>query len=227
MLSSDVIQLRRLATGLDLVNPATNEAQRADAAPRATGGDGFINSADVVQGRRYATGLDPITNAGGPTAPSLVPDILSSILEEIKEYFFGREIRVGSQEAVAGNEVSVPVEITPHGDETAMSFTIEYDPKVLSNPRVMLGEFAPVGSTLTINVNENGRIGILIDSTEPMTASAMPKQLLTVTFDAIGNEMDKTTVRITDSLAIRGISDGSANLLSARYVDGDVILIHK
>ena len=219
-----MVQLRRFATGLDIPNPAFNEQQRADAAPRSTGGDGFITSGDVVQGRRYATGLDPLTDAGGPTAPSLAPDSISGLIDEIKKYFFGREMRVGSQTVGIGKQVVVPVELTPNGDETAMSFTIEYDPKMLANPRVALGEFAPAGSTLTFNINEPGRIGILIDSTESMTASAMPKDLLTVTFDVIGDGEGTTEVKLTGSLAAIAISDATGNSLAARYRDGNVVM---
>lgn len=70
VLSVDVIQMRRFATGLDTIDPTNTEFQRADSAPRATLGDGMINASDVIQARRYATGLDPVTTAGGPTASS-------------------------------------------------------------------------------------------------------------------------------------------------------------
>lgn len=85
VLSTDITQLRRFATGLDTPNVGTNEFQRADCAPRSTSGDGIINSSDVIQGRRYATGLDPLTGSGGPTtAPfghflSLTEGLLSGL----------------------------------------------------------------------------------------------------------------------------------------------------
>ena len=180
-----------------------------------------------MQGRRYATGLDPLTDAGGPTAPSLAPDSISGLIDEIKKYFFGRELRVGSQTAGIGKQVIVPVELTPNGDETAMSFTLEYDATMLANPRVTLGEFALANSTLTFNINEPGRIGILIDSAESMTASAMPKELLTVTFDVIGDGEGTTEVKLTGSLAAIGISDADGNSLAARYRDGKVVVHRK
>ena len=223
LLSTDVIQLRRFATGLDTVNPATNEAQRADCAPRSTNGDGSINSGDVVQGRRYAAGLDPLTVSAGPMT-SFVPESVSSMLEELREYFFGREIRVGSQDAVAGERVTVPIELTPNGDETAMSFTLEFDPKMLANPRVALGDVAPKGSTLTINVDPAGRIGILIDSAESMTASAMPQQVLTVAFDVIGEGEGTTAVTLTGSLAAKSVSDAAGTSLTSKYSDGNVYI---
>ncbi len=184
VLATDVTQLRRFATGLDTPGAGTNEGQRADIAPRASFGDGTINAGDVVQGRRYATGLDPLTGAGGPpTAPSIIGEGISAIFDDLYAYFFGRDMRIGATENVAGRTVIVPVELTSYGDEVAMGFTLEYDSARFSNPQVALGEFAPEGSVLTVNSKENGRIGILVDSTKAMVASAIPKRMVIITFE--------------------------------------------
>jgi len=223
MLSTDITQLRRFVSGLDTPNGATNEVQRIDCAPRTTSGDGIVNSSDVVQGRRYVSGLDPTTLAGGPaTRPSVTESVMSTI-EKAYSYFFAREVKIG--EAIIDRSTStVPIEINPGGDEVAISFTLEYDATRFLNPRVVLGEAAAEDSTLTVNANEKGRIGILIDSTEPMAASAMAKQLLTVTFDVIGEGQSRTAMSITGSLAELGVSDSMGNLLAARYVDGKIVL---
>ena len=91
VLATDVTQLRRFATGLDTPNPAVNEAQRADCAPRATFGDGVINSSDVIQGRRYATGLDPLTPSQGPSRsePSTVPEFLGDVFRYLTGAILG------------------------------------------------------------------------------------------------------------------------------------------
>ncbi|MEQ1641880.1 MAG: choice-of-anchor Q domain-containing protein [Pyrinomonadaceae bacterium] len=220
VLSNDVIQVRRFATGLDVLNPAFNEQQRADCAPRGTLGDGSINSGDVVQARRYATGLDPVTNGGGPASPLFAADSLLNLIEGITEVFLDREVRVGSREAIAGKDVSVPIEVMPFGDETAMSLTLEYDATMLADPRVILGEFAPVGSVLTVNTIEPGRIAVLIDSTESMTASAVPVSVVTITFEVAANSPRELPISLTSSIAGRTVSDSSANLLRTRYTNG-------
>ncbi|MBP7475231.1 MAG: hypothetical protein KA810_08245 [Pyrinomonadaceae bacterium] len=226
MLSADVTQLRRFVSGLDTPNAATNELQRIDCAPRASFGDGVVNSSDVVQGRRYAAGLDPLTSSGGPTGSSLVPESVSAVFDDVYAYFFGRELRVG--EAISDDRtVEIPIEITPHGDEVAMSFTLEYDETKFADPRLVLGGLAPAGSTLTVNTAEPGRIGILIDSTESMIASAMPQRLLTVTFDVIADGESTTAVKLSGSLAAFGISDAAGNSLAARYLDGSVVVNRK
>ncbi len=226
MLSTDVTQIRRFVAGLDTPNAATNEVQRIDCAPRSTTGDGVINSSDVVQGRRYVAGLDPITASGGPAVPSLIPERLASVFDEISSYFFGREIRVGEAKST-GEAVEVPIEITPYGDEVAVSFTLEYDQAKLANPQITLGDAAPKGSVLTVNAMQPGHIGVLIDSTEAMTASAMPQHLLKVTFDVIGEGGVIGTISFTDSLAAKAISDAAGKLLATRYVDGNITLSGK
>ena len=212
----------QIATALDTPDPSFNEGQRADCAPRALGGDGIVNSGDVIQARRYATGLDPLTPAGGPAVPSFVPKSVATIFDDVYAFFFGRELRVASAKAESGQTVIVPVEIAPFGDETAVSFTLEYDPAKLSNPRLSLDVAAPDGSVLTVNSIEKGRIGILIDQTEAMTASTTPKRLVIVSFDVSADARGGAAIAITSGLAAKEVSSAAGNSLSTRWRDGFV-----
>ncbi|MBK6725338.1 MAG: right-handed parallel beta-helix repeat-containing protein [Acidobacteria bacterium] len=227
MLSTDITQMRRFVSGLDTPNPATNEAQRIDCAPRSTFGDGIVNSSDVVQGRRYVSGLDVITPAGGPAnRGGSVPESIFVPNRDSGGDLFQRELSIGVPE-FRRSTVIVPIELTSQGNEVAMSFTLEYDQTVLANPRITLGKFAPAGSTLTVNTNEPGRIGILIDSANAMTASAMPRPLLNVTFEAIRDGSVTGAVSFTDSLTAKGISDAAGNSLTTRYFNGNIVLSGK
>ncbi|MFZ1699722.1 MAG: FG-GAP-like repeat-containing protein [Pyrinomonadaceae bacterium] len=221
VISGDVIQMRRFATGLDTPSLDPNEFQRADSAPRTTFGDGMVNSGDVIQARRYATALDPLTPAAGPTGPPMIPNAIPSIFEDVYAYFFGREIRVTPQKP-SEDRVTVAVEIAPYGDEMAVGFTIEYDAAKLSNPRLTLAEAAPNGSVLTANTNEKGRIGILVDSTEAFIASAVPKRFLMVTFDVAKGATGETPISLTGTLAAKATADANGNTLSVRYIGGSV-----
>ncbi len=218
MLSTDITQLRRFVSGLDIPGTTTNEIQRADCAPRSTFGDGLLTSTDVVQGRRYVAGLDPSTPSGGPASRSFISE--SSLTGDLSSFLFTREMRVGQSTTQPNHKVSVPIEMTSNGNETAMSLTIEYDANMLTNPRVSLGKFAPPGSTLTFNLNQPGRIGILIDSNRSMIASAMPVSIVSVTFDVIAKADQETAISLTDGLVARSVSDGYANLLPVTYRDG-------
>jgi len=224
VLSTDVTQLRRFATGLDTLNPAVNEGQRADCAPRATFGDNIVNSGDVVQGRRYATGLDPLTPAAGPMVTSIVAESVFGWFDDLYAYLFGRELRVGSVKANDGVRVTVPIELVSYGNESALSFTLEYEADELSRPRVELGDLAAPDSVLTVNSNEPGRIGILIDSAESIKASASARPVVLVTFDVSADAKGGTPIFLTGSLASQSLSDPDGNSLPMRYLDGGVVL---
>ena len=217
--ATDVTGLRRFATLLDTPGVGTTEAARADCAPRATGGDGQINSGDVIQGRRFATGLDPIQPAG---AISFSKSLFPGFIDDVYSYFFGRNVQVGSMKAVRGGQVTIPVEVTAQGDEAGASFTLEFDGTMLSNPRVVGGDGMPASAVLTVNTNEAGRIGILIDAVETMRASKTPTQIVLVTFDVAADASGDAAVKFTDSLAAKGMADLQGNNLLVRYLDGTI-----
>ena len=148
-----------------------------------------------------------------------MPEGLSAIIDDVYAYFFGREMRVGSATAISLKTVTVPVEITAHGDETAVSFTLEYDAAKLRNPQVALGDRAPDGAVLTVNTDEKGRIGILIDSDGAMAASAGPSRLVMITFEVADDASGDTAIRLTSSLAKRGVSNADGISLPTRYLD--------
>ncbi|MGB4990441.1 MAG: FG-GAP-like repeat-containing protein [Pyrinomonadaceae bacterium] len=224
VISGDVIQMRRFATGLDTPALDPNEYQRADSAPRATLGDGIVNAGDVIQARRYATSLDPATPAAGPTGPSMVPNAIARVFDDVYAYFFGREIRVSPQKPEREDTVTVAVEITSYGDEVATGFTLEYDAAKLLNPRIALADGAPEGAVLTANTSEAGKIGILVDSTEAFMASAVPKSFLIVTFDVAKGASGETPISLTDNLAARSTADANGNTLNVRYIDSKIHL---
>lgn len=224
LLTGDVVIVRRFVTGLDIPNETTNEFQRADAAPRSTLGDASINSGDVVQARRYVTGLDPITNAGGPTGPPVVPVAQLAVPGEACSNPVSREVRIGSSTLETPSTVTVPVELTPHGDEAAVSFTLEYDPLKLQDPLVVLGDPFGESAVLTVNDLESGKIGILIDSAETVSASAMPKRIIFVTFHVTNAAAAESFVRITSSIAPMTISDPTGSLLIGCWTNAAIQL---
>ncbi len=217
VLTGDVVQMRRFVANLDQVNPATNEFQRADAAPRSTFGDGILGTGDVVQARRYATVLDPLTPAGGPTVPIPAPPPFS-MLDEVYAYFFGREMRIGKAE-LDQTTLSVPIEMTAVGDEAAIGFTLEYNASRLGNPRVSLGDGIAEDAVLTLNLNESGRIGILVDSATALTMSKGSTRFLVVTFDVLVDGGNEGTISFVDSVVGRSVSDAWGEPAAMRWID--------
>jgi len=212
ILSTDVTQIRRFVAGLDTINPAVNELQRTDSAPRATFGDGMLNSADVVQGRRYAAGLDPLTPAGGPTVPPAIPSLIDDPLRDT----LGREIRVGKSVFRGADTISFPIEVSAQGNEAAISFTIEYDPWVLYQPTVNLGDAFVTGAVLTVNDIQKGKLGILIDSDLPMIVGEDGRRVVMVTFKTSA-EFVASNILLTSSLAPMSVSGVFGDPLGARW----------
>ncbi|MEQ1642814.1 MAG: S8 family serine peptidase, partial [Pyrinomonadaceae bacterium] len=131
--STDVIQVRRFATGLDTPSVGTNEAQRADCAPLATNGDGNIASGDVVQTRRFATGLDPLTNAGG-----MVFANGGELRAEIGGSLFGAKLSDENGLRLRANSAGgIAIDLIGLNNIAAVSFVLEYDP-ALGRPHVNL-----------------------------------------------------------------------------------------
>lgn len=179
--------------------------------------DGVVTANDVVQGRRYAAGLDPPTNARSAAA-SLVPQPIRSTFDDIVAYFWGREMRVVAWKQ-EHDKVSVAIEMTPNGDEFAASLTLEYDASILTNSRVELGDAAPDSAVLTVNTEHDGRIGILVDSSDAFISSAMPTQLVIVTFDQRETAASESKFTITDSLARKAYSDAYGNAFPIRSAE--------
>lgn len=226
LLATDLTQVRRFVVGLDTPSVDPNEFQRADIAPAGTLGDGAIIAGDTVQARRYVTGLDAAVAAGGPTAPIAAPEGGWKWLDDIYAWFSDRELRLAGAVGARGGSVRIPIEIDSYGDVCAVSFTLEFDPNVLKNARVTLGESSQPGADLTVNDSgsNEGRLGILMDSSLPVE-QGKGKRILLVTFDVSDEAPEAASrVRITGSVARVGISDGVGNELPATKTDGTFTL---
>ncbi|MGE3466110.1 MAG: hypothetical protein AB7J13_04190 [Pyrinomonadaceae bacterium] len=142
----------------------------------------------------------------GPTGPPMSPGVVTRFFTDVSSNFFGRTLSIGEIDDT-GKAVIVPIDLVPHRDEVAVSFTLEYDPSRYGKPQVMLAGRAPVGSILTVNDTQKGRIGILVDSTEAFTASAIPRRFVQVEFLKRRGSVEKTAFSITGSAAPISISN--------------------
>lgn len=194
LVSNDVVQARRFATGLDVPSIDPNEFQRADSAPLSTNGDGMINAADVVQTRRFATGLTGPTLASGPAQPLAAPPAIEPEINGVNGPGDVRRLRIVPIVAANQNTVAIAVEFSPRGGEMAVAFSIEYDALVLGLPTVALGAAMPADVTLTVNTNEAGRIRVLLDSPHELAVPGAAASLVVITFDLTASTSRETIV---------------------------------
>lgn len=226
LLATDVVQLRRIVAGLDTPAPGSNEFQRADVAPIATLGDGILDAADLAQSRRDIIGLDAPRPAGGPVQPSGL-GFIETLWDEILRYFTRRELSIGEAVGLRGKTISVDIDLNSLGDETASSFTLEFDPTVLKNPTISLDTSAWLNSVLTINdLNaDKGKIGILLDS-DTVIVGQRRNRILILSFEVADNApIGKSYVRFSDDIVSRAIADANGNRLDARFVNGIVLIV--
>jgi hypothetical protein len=219
--TTDWVQIGRFAAGLDEVNLG-NEFQKADCAPRTTGGNGQLTVADWVQAGRYAAGLDPVPGATGPYLPIILRQFVTGTGDE-REAAVGQRGRWRPRISEApfrippriGRTVSIAVELDAQGGENGFSFSLNFDPALLANPRVAPGNDAQQ-AMLYQNATQaaRGRLGLALILSPGQALSAGRRQLAIVTFTLVEpNGATAPTIEFGDFPAAREVADAEANSL--------------
>ncbi len=222
---ADWVEVGRLVSGLDTFYDNTGnfepgKFQRADCAPRATGGDGIISMADWVQTGRYAAGLDLLTPATGPDAPAgngaaqataavrraVVPPCVLSVQPT--------SLRAG----VAG---TVNLVLTSRGNDTALGFTVNFDPKLLRFTGARLGSGTDAGSLL-VNARQaaQGHVGLALTMPIPKTVAAGKQTVIALNFTPLNARPQTTQVSFGDQVITREAVSATADVLPASYTNG-------
>jgi len=204
------------------MNGAFNEFQRADSAPYETKGDGRFDATDVQQLKNYVAVLSAPQTAGGPIGPIAARPTLERSSDEDAKKQALRTLRILPATA-EGDKVTAYVVFDPHGDEVAVSFSLKFDPTILSNPKVELGDGASEGTNLTTNTTEtaNGWISVLLDAGIPAELSAS-KLMVSITFDVAPNAQEGETRLSFDGSGT--FSNMAARRLPATYEDGVIYI---
>jgi len=206
---SDCALVGRFAANLDSARTDINEFQRADCASKPCG-DGRVSVADWVQACRYAAALDPLVTACGPLTPSLnqqSPLVKSSATPT-------RTVRVV---CVNPRLDTVLVQLEAQGDENALSFSLDFDPIILTFDSVWVGKDAG-GAVFISNITQkdSGRVGVVL-ALSPGQKFAVGTREIAVAVFAINLAADTIIVGFGDKPVIREIVDPNANLLSAEW----------
>jgi uncharacterized protein (TIGR03437 family) len=138
-----------------------------------------------------------------------------------------REIRLLSARGVPGQSVVVPIEMVAIGNENAVGFSLNFDPRLLSNPRLTIGAGLS-GVTLNSNLSNalDGRIGIVLALPVNQSLTAGPRQLLTISFDiATAGVAGGTLIAFGDQPVAREVVDAAAIPLSTIFTNGQVQLL--
>jgi uncharacterized protein (TIGR03437 family) len=220
---ADWVLVGRMASGLDAPQDSS-EFQRADCAPLATFGDGRITIADWVQAGRFAVGLDPLTPAQGPSLP--LPNAqAASLLTTEAQPDLTRVIRARGNEFARGSLNALPIELAAQGNENGVSFSLNFDPRLLLFSHVV----APAGWTVNLNRDQlsQGRVGLMLALTAGTVATQGEQPLLTAYFAPLGGA-DAVTTEVTfgDQVFAREIADVAAAVLPTATYEKATITIH-
>jgi hypothetical protein len=217
---SDWVLLGRYAARLEYPTNAS-EFQRADCAPRTTLGDAGIKVTDWVQAGRYAGAADPLTIVGGPDTEA--PPSPGPAGREPKDG--ERIIQVSSPSWFIGQTGSVTAVLQAQGNESALGFSLAFDPTLFSYVGAVKGTS---GSSATLNVNTSqaaaGKVGIalaLSSGSFPAGAREMIKLTLRSRSEASAS---LGQVSFADQPVPREVSDPAAQPLAANYVGGAITI---
>jgi len=239
VLSDDVAQIRKFLNGTDTPETAPiNEFQRADMSPYADRGDGWILSDDVVQARRYQNGTNPLTAAAGPTQQAgnrATPQDDDNNTEKTRNKAEGvssaTELAVIKPVLVSrvGNKLTLGIKLVTNGvagggaGVSALSFTLNYNPAVLSLPNnCQPGDASRTAGEINILCNygqpEAGFVGVVIDLEPDQTFSAGAQQIGLIDFTvAPGAEPTLAAFGFGDAPCRRSASNALGNRIMTTF----------
>lgn len=188
-----------------------------------------MTAADVQQLSNYIAGLSQLQAAGGPLEP-----IPATVLEQdsgvLPDETTLRAFRVAGATASAGERVIVSIELDSEGDEVVASFTLNFDPAILSNPIAEPGADSPAGAILIPNTTAaaRGALGILLDSGSAIADAGRTSRLITVTFDVNPDAATGPThLEFSDAVIGRETANALAQPLATKYRDGTIYLVDR
>lgn len=135
-----------------------------------------------------------------------------------------RLIRAVATGGAPGSPASVPLELISQGDENALSFSLTFDPAVLSNPLVALGSDAGAASMLA-NTNQvaAGRLGLILTLPAGQSFSAGVRRIFVVTFTIAANpNTDSTNIGFGNQPVPQDVTNAATASLSASYTGATV-----
>lgn len=117
----------------------------------------------------------------------------------------------------------MPIVLNSQGNESSVSFSVNFDTTRLTNPVVALGSGVPTGSNLGTNLSQAaaGRIGVLVDSTN--TYAVGTRQVITITFSIPANaQIGLTPITFGSTPTGQSVSSSTGSLLPTTYTNGTV-----
>lgn len=133
--------------------------------------------------------------------------------------------QVASVETSTGGSVAVPVTLRALGIENAASFSLSFNPQMLSFTGVESGFGMPADAALLVNTNElgGGRLGLSLALPAGTAWTAGSHEMVVIHFDvATILQPSSTTILFGDSPIVRQVANTNAQPTAAAYQNGTV-----
>lgn len=133
----------------------------------------------------------------------------------------GREVRVVNTTATAGQFVTVTLELVAQGDEVGTSFSVVYEPGVLSYTSAARGAGA-TGATMVLNTSRVGigKLGVVLVLPTGQRFTAGTVALVTINFQISASASGISPIGFGNSPVTPEISDVNANPLATLFTAG-------
>ena len=137
-----------------------------------------------------------------------------------------RMVRAVSTNGTPGSTIVIPIQLVSLGTENALSFSLSYNPSILSNLQVALGSGA-INGNLTANISRaaEGRIGLLLLLPASQTFRPGTQEVAQVSFAVnAATTAESTTITFGNDPVDREINDANAGVLTAEYVSSTLTI---
>jgi hypothetical protein len=138
-------------------------------------------------------------------------------------------LRIVSTGAAPGTQVQVSVVLEAQGDEHAVSFSLQFNPAVLTAPAAQPGGDLPAGTDFQQNSNQaaQGRYGVALVlpsdiGAGPKTLAAGARQVAVFTFNVAQTQATSTPLSFGDQPTPRDVIGAALDSLSLTYTGGTV-----
>ncbi len=136
-------------------------------------------------------------------------------------------VRMGSVSAMAGQTIVIPVEIIANGNESALQFSVNYTPSILTFVGANLSSNFTSDATLFVNTAQtsNGRVGLVLGMPPQQTIAAGTRQIAELVFSSsVRTSPTMLPLGFGDSPTRRQLVNAQAETLRATYNSGLVTL---
>ncbi|MEK7832564.1 MAG: IPT/TIG domain-containing protein [Acidobacteriota bacterium] len=135
-------------------------------------------------------------------------------------------MQVVTRSAAPNSSITVPISFYSEGNENSLKFSLRFDPTLLANPQVTLGNDAGAG-TLSVNSSQiaQGRVGVQFAFPQGQHFNSGARQLAKVTFTIKPTSIaTATVVEFGDDPVVRGVTDTGGNAVTGTYAAGNVVI---